>query len=82
MACETVTDEHGTSYYIPDVEDAVTPGGKTLPGSPSIELWWSRLGEEKLLIRQENKNTVDIIEVTLGQLYDLIDGLNKAVETA
>jgi hypothetical protein len=87
MACETVSDKDGTSYYIADVDVQVTPGGKTLPGSPCVEVWWSRVFkdrcDEKLIIRQENNtDRADVIEVTLGQLYDLIDALNRAVEAS
>lgn len=86
MPCETVSDPHGTSFHIPEVDTMVTPGGTLLPGSASVEVWWSKLfkrDQEKLLIRQENNtDRADVVEVTLGQLFDLIDALNKAVETA
>jgi hypothetical protein len=87
MSCQTVTDQHGTSYYIADVEPEVSPGGRRFLGSPSIEVWWTRLfgskHDEKLLIRQENQpDRADVVEVTLGQLFDLIDALNRAVEAA
>jgi hypothetical protein len=87
MPCETISDPHGTSFYIADVDTQTSPGGRVLPGSASVEVWWARLfkdnREEKLLIRQENRtDRADVVEVTLGQLYDLIDALNKAVEVA
>ena len=81
MAVETITDKYGTEYYIPDVEPMTTRGGAELPGSPSISVWWNRLHEEKLMIRQETENDrADVIELTLGQAYDLIEALNRVVE--
>ena len=81
MTIETITDKHGTSYHIPDAEPVRTPGGRELPGAPSVELWWNRLHEEKLMIRQENESDrADVIELTLGQAYDLLEALNRAVE--
>jgi FlaA1/EpsC-like NDP-sugar epimerase len=57
-----------------------------------VEIWWSRNGakaDETLIIRHEyedrqqyeNRSTADVLELTFGQVYDLIDGLNKAVES-
>ncbi|MCP1937367.1 hypothetical protein J2R95_003162 [Bradyrhizobium japonicum] len=51
-----------------------------------MEVWWSRNGakaDETLIIRQEypDRSTADVLELTFGQAYDLIDGLNKAVES-
>lgn len=62
-----------------------TPGAKFRPGCPALELWWSRDGDkadETVIIRQEysDRSTADVLELTLGQLYDLIDACNKAVE--
>jgi len=64
-----------------------TPGAKRLPGCPAIDVWWSRSfergrAEETLVIRQEyeDRSTADVLELTFGQVYDLIDALNKAVE--
>jgi hypothetical protein len=48
-------------------------------------VWWSRNGanaDETLIIRQEysDRSTADVLELTFGQAYDLIDALNKAVD--
>jgi hypothetical protein len=48
-------------------------------------LWWARRfksrAEETLIIKQENQtDRSDVIELTLGQVYDMILALNKAVE--
>ena len=56
------------------------------PGCPAVELWWSRNGakaDETLIIRQEypNREHAEVMEITFGQVYDLIDGLNRAVES-
>jgi hypothetical protein len=50
-----------------------------------VEVWWSRdkaKADETVIIRQEypDRGTADVLELTLGQLYDLIDACNKAVE--
>ena len=56
------------------------------PGCPAVDVWWSRKferkSEETLVIRQEyaDRSTADVLELTFGQVYDLIDALNKAVE--
>jgi hypothetical protein len=85
MACKSHRDAHGTSYQIPAAETIKTPGAKTLPGSPLLDVWWARRfksrAEETLIIKQENQSDrADVVELTLGQVYDLIDALNKAVE--
>jgi hypothetical protein len=85
MACKVHTDAHGTSYQISAAETIKTPGAKTLPGSPLLDVWWARRfksrAEETLIIKQENMtDRADVVELTLGQVYDLIAALNKAVE--
>jgi hypothetical protein len=88
VACSSSKDSQGTSYLVPAAETVKNPRGRTLKGLPAIEVWWSRNfshnQEETLVIRQEyeDRSTADVIEVTLGQLYDLIDALNKAVENS
>lgn len=64
-------------------------------GTSALECWWSREPlkknkhgrvlpqEEWFIIRQENEDThADCIMLTLGQVYDLIDAANKAIEKA
>jgi hypothetical protein len=51
-----------------------------------VDVWWSRNGakaDETLIIRQEyaDRSTADVLELTFGQVDDLIDGLNRAVES-
>jgi hypothetical protein len=52
--------------------------------SEKIVVWWDRAKPERaegLVIRQEHgKVGADVIILTLGQAYDLIDALNRAVE--
>lgn len=49
-----------------------------------MEVWWSRndKADETLIIRQQydDRFDADVLELTFGQAYDLIDALNKAVE--
>lgn len=85
MSLRVNRDAHGTSYNIPAAETIKTPGAKTLPGSPALDVWWARRfksrAEETLIIKQENNpDRADVVELTLGQVYDLIAALNMAVE--
>ena len=85
MACSVHRDAHGTSYTIPASLTVKTPGRTTLQGTPELVAWWARRfktrAEETLIIKQENMaDRADVVELTLGQVYDLIDALNKAVE--
>jgi hypothetical protein len=83
-----MTDGHGTTYTIPAAETVKTPSAQRLVGCPALDVWWSRSfqgkhAEETLVIRQEyeDRSTADVLELTFGQVYDLIDALNKAVES-
>jgi hypothetical protein len=87
VPCSSSKDNHGTTYNIGAAEPVRTPGSKYLLGCPPIDVWWSRSfdrnhAEETLVIRQEyaDRSTADVLELTLGQVYDLIDALNRAVE--
>jgi hypothetical protein len=83
---QSSTDAHGTTYIIL-AEDAVkTPGGQVRPGCPAVEVWWSRNDkkvDETLIVRQEYpyREHAEVMELTFGQVYDLIDALNRAVES-
>lgn len=87
MTCHVERDDHGTTYTIPTAQVSRTPGGKVLRGVPELTVWWARRfkkdkADELLLLRQENNaKSADVIGLTFGQVYDLIDALNKAVET-
>jgi hypothetical protein len=87
MACKSESDPHGTLFQVPAAQIVVTPGAKTRSSFPGLDVWWSRSfkdkSEETLIIKQEypDRNTADVLELTLGQTYDLIDALVKAVES-
>lgn len=86
MPAESHADAHGTTYTIPAEPAVKTPGAQWRPGCPAVDVWWSRNGakaDETLIIRQEyaDRSTADVLELTFGQVYDLIDGLNRAVES-
>lgn len=54
------------------------------PGCASVDVWWGRQfkgkQDETLLIRQEsNTKRADVVELTLGQVYDLIHALGWSV---
>jgi hypothetical protein len=85
VPCHSSRDAHGHSYNISAAEPVKTPKGITRPGCPAVDVWWSRNGkkaDETLIIRQEyeDRSTADVLELTFGQVYDLIDALNRAVE--
>jgi hypothetical protein len=85
MACRIERDAYGVTYTIPAEPAVRTPGGQWRPGCPSVDLWWSRDGnkaDETVIIRQEygDRSTADVLELTQGQVYDLIDALNRAME--
>jgi hypothetical protein len=94
VACSVHHDANGTSYLIAAAETVKTPGAHQLPWCPTVDIWWSRSfgagsainrcdhAEETLIIRQEyaDRPTADVLELTLGQAYALIEALNKAVE--
>lgn len=86
MPCSSSEDAHGTTYTIAEAPSTKDTKGRTLKGYPGLDLWWSRdfkaKSEETLVIRQEyeDRSTADVLELTLGQAYDLIDALIKAVE--
>jgi hypothetical protein len=85
VACRVDRDANGTSYTIETAKTTKAPGGKQLPGLPELNVWWARYfksrADETLIIKQENNSDrADVVELTLGQVYDLIDALNKAVE--
>jgi len=88
VPCSSSKDAHGTTYVIPAAEAVKNPNGRMFRGCPAVDVWWSRdlklKAEETLVIRQEypERSTADVLELTVGQAYDLIDALNKAVEKA
>jgi hypothetical protein len=60
-------------------------------GHAQIDIWWTRkdvkvghkkVQQEELVIRQTNEceDKADVLMIDHGQVYDLIDALNKAVE--
>jgi hypothetical protein len=86
--CKTFND-NGSLHYVVERE-AFTVGNKQ-ETSPCVNVWWNREGRkvlggrtyrtEALVIRQENGRVgADVILLTPGQVYDLIDALNKAVD--
>jgi hypothetical protein len=86
VPADSHTDQFGTTYTIQAEPAVKTPGCQWRPGCPAVEVWWSRNGakaDETLIIRQEypDRSNADVLELTFGQVYDLIDGLNKAVES-
>lgn len=83
MACQARKDGNCTIYTIPEDKTMRDAGGKTLVPSPELEAWWTRKlrgrRDETFLIRQENGNKADVLELTLGQLYDLHHAIGCAI---
>ena len=46
-----------------------------------LEAWWSKTGRgDTFLIKQENdKQRADVLELSFGQVYDLLAALNHAI---
>lgn len=87
MPCKVERDKHGSLFIVPADNSMKTPRGQQLRGIPELHVWWARYfkdrDDETLIIKQENlDDRSDVVEVTFGQLYDLIDALNKAVENS
>ena len=85
MPCRVDRDANGTSYTISASAPVKSPGGTPLPGMAELNVWWARRfkerADETLIIKQENQSDrADVLELSFGQAYDLIDALNKAVE--
>lgn len=78
---QLLRDEKGSTWIIPADE-----GTTRTQDTQEVAVWWSRPkgAPEVLLLRQENHTgkNADLIMLTLGQLYDLIDVANQAVESA
>jgi hypothetical protein len=84
VACRASRDANGTTYFVPQASVGRDPSGRVLAGLPEVQVWWARrfkdLKDETLIIRQEsNEDKADVIELTLGQVYDLIHALGAAV---
>lgn len=83
MVCRITRDKHGVSYHIPEAPAVQSPKGHVFPGAAAVDVWWARLFKEKqdelLLIRQEDGEQVDVITLTLGQVYDMIQALGWSV---
>lgn len=85
MVCKVEADKNGTTFTIPADNTGKAPGGFHTRGSAELQMWWARRfkdrSDETLIIKQENNtDRADVVELTLGQVYDAIDALNKAVE--
>jgi hypothetical protein len=87
--CRTFKDKKtGDHHYRVDA-DTHKKSGERL-NAHAVDLWWNRTNkvvngkpetEEFLVIRQENGRVgADVLVITHGQAYDLIDALNKAIE--
>jgi hypothetical protein len=79
-------DAHGTTFIIDEAPVVKTPGAQYRPGCPSIEMWWSRDGakaDETIIIRQQypDRSTADVLELTQGQLYELLEAGAKLLES-
>lgn len=88
MACSVHRDANGTGWHIKASKSVVTKGGKKYEGCPEVQCWWDRdvtnKSDENLIIRQESvdgKSEADVIQITLGQAYDLLHAIALAIKT-
>jgi hypothetical protein len=77
MACKARNEDGTTVFIVPEDKTMRDAGGKTLAPSPEVQAWWTHKlrnrRDETLLIRQEGNDPsrADVLELTLGQVYDL-----------
>lgn len=84
MPCRVSKDQHGTSYHIAEDNAGKTLGGHPFSRGAAVEVWWARRfkqdNDETLFIRQQGRpDEADVIELTLGQVYDMIHALGTAI---
>jgi hypothetical protein len=82
MTCKATRDPHGTTFTIPEDKAVFTANGKRIKPSPEVTVWWNRdRRDETLIIRQEfpERDTADVLELTLAQVYDLHHALGCAI---
>jgi hypothetical protein len=83
MACEVDSGKFGTIYTVPE-DNSWRPFTRTKRIArtfPKLEAWWTNSDKgDSFLIRQENtEERADVLELSQGQLYDLLDALNRAI---
>ncbi len=87
MACKVTRDTHGTLWHVPQQKQVQTPGSKQFLGCGALDIWWDRdilnRADENIIIRQDNgtEEDADVIQITLGQAYDLLHALGWAIKT-
>lgn len=87
VACSVHRDENGTGWRVPAARAVKTKGGKTYEGCQAVEVWWDRdvtnKSDENIILRQERGGgePADVIQITLGQAYDLLHALGWAIKT-
>jgi hypothetical protein len=75
--CLVIRDKSGTLWRVPEEKS------KKNGDSPEIDVWWDRTQHgEYLVLRQDHPRVghVGLFVLPQGQIYDLIDALNKALE--
>jgi hypothetical protein len=75
--CLVIRDKSGTLWRVPEEKN------KRDGDSPEIDVWWDRTQHgEYLVLRQDHPRVghVGLFVLPQGQVYDLIDALNKALE--
>jgi hypothetical protein len=84
VVCKVQRDNNQTLYTIPSESTGKTAGGRMFAGSAELIAWWTggpyTGPSDKFVIKQENnENRSDVIELTHGQVYDLIYALNHSL---
>lgn len=62
-----VEDEHGISFYVKD----------RFGHSPEVEVF---IADGSVILRQENRNSVDLVGLTIGQTSDILMALALTLE--
>ena len=72
---ETIHEDHDKHGYYWTVVDL---SNKATHRYPQLEVWWE--GPQRMCVRQENGDTADVISLSLGQCYDLMRVVARALD--
>lgn len=75
VVTETIHEEHDKFGFYWTVVDL---SNKTTLRSPQIEVWWEN--PHRMCIRQDNGQTADVVTLSLGQCYDLMRVVARALD--
>lgn len=78
MACRIVKETNGTEWWRVSKDSCRNAKGVPLRSYDEVQVKWSVNGAGDALILDQGDEE-QVITISLGQVYDLIDALNRAV---